>query len=86
MSKPILDQDGNQALKPGDKMIVKLAGDSLRTNAKIRTIESISNDGLSIKFKGTVTSIKSTPKQEQDAMKANMDNDSVQLSDKCKTG
>ena len=86
LSKPILDQDGNQALKPGDKMIVKLAGDSLRTNAKIRTIESISNDGLSIKFKGTVTSIKSTPKQEQDAMKANMDNDSVQLSDKCKTG
>ena len=85
MSKPILDQDGNQALKPGDKMIVKLAGDALRTNAKIRTIESISNDGLSIKFKSTVASIKSTPKQEQDAIKSNMDNDSVEMSDNCKT-
>ena len=85
LSKPILDQDGNQALKPGDKMLVKLAGDALRTNAKIRTIESISNDGLNIKFKSTVASIKTTPKQEQDAIKSNMDNDSVEMSDNCKT-
>ena len=86
LRESIKDQDGKPALKPGMKMIVKLAGDNLKTTAKLRTIDSISKDGLTITFKSSVSNIKTTPKLEQEAIKNNIENDSVEFSENCKKG